>query len=171
MILLVTTSKVGVACAGLLEQALAEPVQVAANLRQAATLLRKQEYRAIVVEDAVAEAYPKGLNVMLEAAADALPVYVNLAISNGERVMREVGHALQHQAEFRIKAMHTAELQLANELRDVLTGILLSTELALRSAGLSSYVEEKLHSIQRLAAQIRGRLEGKHIGPGAARAS
>jgi signal transduction histidine kinase len=159
MILLVTASKRGLDCAGLLQQALAEPVQVAANPRRATALLRKQEYRAIVVEDAVWEADPEGLNIMLNAAGDSVPVYVNLAISNTERVVHQVRHTLRHQAEFRLKAMRAAEAQLANELRDPLTGILLSTELVLQSPGLSPDAQEKLQTVRLLATHIRARLE------------
>lgn len=165
MILLVASSNRGLASAGLLEQTLAEPVQVAANTRQATALLRKQEYWAIVVEEAVAEADPEGLSIMLDAACDLVPVYVNLAVSSSERVTRAVRHALRNQAEFHFKAMRAAEARLANELRDALTGILLSTELVLLSPELSPAAQEKLQTVRQLASWIRDRLEASSGNP------
>jgi hypothetical protein len=157
--LLVTASKRGVACAALLEQALAEPVQVAGNLRRAAALLRRQQHRAVVLDAAMAEANPEGLDQMLNSAGEAVPVYVNLAISNTDRVTQEVRHALRRRAELRRQAMQAAETLLGNELRDALTGILLSAELALQSPELPPDAEEKLKTVRQLASRIRARLE------------
>ena len=165
MILLVTASRRGLDCAGVLEQALAEPVQVAANPHRATALLRKQECRAVVLEDAMAEADPEAIDAMLAAAGDAVPVYVNLAISNTERVVHEVRNALRREAEFRLKAMRAAMLQLGNELRDALTGILLSTELVLQSPGLAPDAQDKLQTVRQLAAKIRTRLESSGGNP------
>ena len=158
MILLVTGSNRGDACAAMLEQALAEPVQVAASLRGATALLRKQEHRAVVLDETLTLINPEGLDRLLNAAGEAVPVYVNLAICNAERVTREVRHALRRQAELRTQAMHTAEALLRDELRDALTGILLSTELVLRSP-LPPEAEEKLKTVRQLASRIRVRLE------------
>jgi ABC-type phosphate/phosphonate transport system ATPase subunit len=159
MMLLVTASSRGFACAGLLEKALAQPLQVATNLLRATALLRRQDYGAIIVDEAIAEADPRSLEIMLKAAGNAVPVFVNLAISNSERIMREVCFALRRQEEFRVKAMRAAESQLGNELRDALTGILLSTELVLQSPELSPGSQEKLQAVRQLASHIRKRLD------------
>jgi len=158
VILLVTASNRGSACAAMLEQVLSEPIQVASSLRGATALLRKQEYRAIVLDETLTMVNPEGLDRLLNVAAEAVPVYVNLAISNVERVTREVRHALRRQAELRTQAMHAAEALLRSELRDALTGILLSTELVLRSP-LPRDAEEKLQTVRQLASRIRARLE------------
>jgi hypothetical protein len=89
----------------------------------------------------------------------AVPVYVNLALSNSARVVREVRLALRRHDAARTIAMRAAESLLRSELRGAVTGILLSTELVLDSQELPFEAEEKLKLVCQLATQIRGRLE------------
>ena len=159
MILLVTASKRGVECAAVLEHDLAEPVRLADNLRRATSILRNEEYSAVVLDDAMVDADPDAADILLSTSGTAVPVYVNLALSNSARVAREVRLALRRHDEVRTIAMRAAESLLRSELRSALTGILLSTELVLSSQDLSLDAEEKLKQVRQLASQIRGRLE------------
>jgi len=56
-------------------------------------------------------------------------------------------------------AIRAAESQLRSEIRDAVTGILLSTELAMRTPELPAEAIEKLASVCQLANGIRSRLE------------
>ena len=159
MILLVTSSKRGVECATVLQQALAEPVQLADNVRRATSVMRHDEYSAVVLDDAMADADPDAVDILLNTSGMAVPVYVNLALSNSARVAREVRQALRRHDGARTIAMRAAESLLRSELRGVVTGILLSTELVLNSQELPFEAEEKLKLVCQLATQIRGRLE------------
>ncbi len=159
MILLVTASKRGVECATVLQEVLAEPVQLADNLRRATSLLRNEEYSAVVLDGAMVDADPDAVDILLNTSGMAVPVYVNLALSNSARVAREVRLALRRHDEVRTIAMRSAESLLRSELRSAVTGILLSTELVLNSPDLPFEAEEKLKLVCQLAAQIRGRLE------------
>jgi len=159
MILLVTASKRGAECAAVLEQELAEPVQLADNLRRATSMMRTEEYSAVVLDDAMVDADPDAVDTLLSTSGMAVPVYVNLALSNSARVAREVRLALRRHDEVRTIAMRAAESLLRSELRSAITGILLSTELALNSQDLPLDAEEKMKLVCQLASQIRGRLE------------
>jgi hypothetical protein len=159
MILLVTSSKRGVECATVLQQALAEPVQLADNVRRATSVMRHDEYSAVVLDDAMADADPDAVDILLNTSGMAVPVYVNLALSNSARVVREVRLALRRHDAARTIAMRAAESLLRSELRGAVTGILLSTELVLDSQELPFEAEEKLKLVCQLATQIRGRLE------------
>ena len=75
------------------------------------------------------------LESLLNNIGLAVPVYVNLAVSNAERVARELRLALRRNRESRMIAVRAAESQLRSEIRDAVTGILLSTQLAMRLAG------------------------------------
>ena len=88
MILLVTASKRGVECAAVLEHDLAEPVRLADNLRRATSILRNEEYSAVVLDDAMVDADPDAADILLSTSGTAVPVYVNLALSNSARVAR-----------------------------------------------------------------------------------
>ncbi len=159
MILLVTCSKAGAECAKILEQSLKESVVLADSLRKASSMLRNQEYSALVLDDPMVDTDAEGLETVLHGAGMAVPVYVNLAISNGPRVVREVKSALRRHEHSRQVALRAAESLLRSEIRDAVTGILLSTELALQSPELPMEAEEKMKTVSHLAAQIRERLE------------
>jgi hypothetical protein len=159
MILLVTCSKRGAECAGILEAALAESVQLADSVRKAASLARSNEYSALVLDDPMVESELDALDTLLANANLAVPVYVNLSISNSDRVQREVKSAMRRHAEARMVAVRAAESLLRSEIRDAVTGILLSTELAMKTPDLPEEAGEKLRSVCHLASQIRSRLE------------
>ena len=159
MILLVTASKRGAECAAVLQQVLAEPVQLADNLRRATSILLNQEFGAVVLDDAMVDADPDAVDILLNTSGMAAPVYVNLALSNSARVAREVRLALRRRDGARAIAMRAAELLLRSQLRSAITGILLSTQLVLNSQKLPLAAEEKLKLVCQLASQIRGRLE------------
>jgi hypothetical protein len=159
MILLVTCSKRGVECAGVLETTMAESVKVSDSVRKAVPMVRANEYSALVLDDPMVESEPDALDTLLNNAGLAVPVYVNLSISNADRVQREVRSAMRRQAEARMVAIRAAESLLRSEIRDAVTGILLSTQLAMKAPSLPQEAEEKLRSVCHLASQIRSRLE------------
>jgi hypothetical protein len=113
----------------------------------------------VVLDDAMVDADPDAVDILLNTSGMAVPVYVNLALSNSARVVREVRLALRRHDAARTIAMRAAESLLRSELRGAVTGILLSTELVLDSQELPFEAEEKLKLVCQLATQIRGRLE------------
>jgi hypothetical protein len=159
MILLVTSSNRRIDCGVSLEQATGEAVEVCETVRKAAALLRNNEYSAVVLDDPMAEAEGEALEAVLDNLGFAVPVYVNLAVSNAERIARELRLALRRNRESRLIAIRAAESQLRSEIRDAVTGILLSAELAMRVPEIPPDVLEKLTSVCQLASSVRARLE------------
>jgi hypothetical protein len=159
MILLVTSAKAAVDCAKILEAALREGVEVADNVKKAASLARNNDYTALVLDDPMVETEQEALDTLLHNAGMAVPVYVNLAICSADRMVREVKSALRRHEEARLVAIRAAESLLRSEIRDAVTGILLSTELALKTPELPMEAEAKMKSVCHLATQIRSRLE------------
>ncbi len=159
MMLLVSTSGRASECSTALEQALGEEVEIAANTKRALTLLRNGEFSAVVFDEAFLETENDSVDMLLHHAGMAVPVYVNLAISASGRIVREVKVALRRHEEARLIAMRAAESLLRTELRGAVTGILLSTELALRSPEMPPEAADKLRSVCQLASDIRSRLE------------
>lgn len=159
MILLLTSSNRGAECAGILEDALREKVELAGDFRTAVQLLRQSDHSAVVLDELMAQNEPEQLDNVLNAAALAAPVYINMAICGPERMVREVRLALKRYQQTRLIAMRSAEALLRSEIRDAVTGILLTTELALRVPELPEQASEKLQSVCHLASQIRSRLE------------
>lgn len=159
MLLFVTSSSRAAECATAIQVALAETVQLAPNTRRANALLRNGEFDAIIVDEPVIENEPEGVDMLLENAGIAVPIYVNLAISGSDRIVRDVRLALRRYREERLIAMRSAATLLRTELRGAVAGILLSTELAMKNPSLPPDARTKLQSVCDLAGEIRNRLE------------
>jgi len=159
MILLVTSSNRRVECGIALEQAIGETVEVCETVRKAASMLRHNEYSSVILDDPMVEAEGEALESLLSNLGLAVPVYVNLAISNAERIGRELRLALRRNRESRMIAVRAAEAQLRSEIRDAVTGILLSAQLAIQTPEMPADALEKLSSVCQLAGNIRTRLE------------
>jgi hypothetical protein len=158
MILLITPSSKAQECVHALQDATSESTHVAASFRQAAVLLRAQEYSALVLDQNLLDAEPDESEVMLEHAGTAIPVYVNFAISGTQRVVRDLRAALQRRRREVATARTFAEQNLRNELKGNITAMLLSCELALQSPEIPTPIEAKLRSAYEQALDIKSKL-------------
>lgn len=158
MILLITPSSKAQECVHALQEATGEPAHVAGSFRQAAILLRAQEYAALVLDQNLLDAEPDESEVMLEHAATAIPVYVNFAISSTQRVVRELRAALQRRKREVASARNSAEQNLRNELKGNVTAMLLSCEMALEAGELSPSAQAKMRAAYEQALDIKGKL-------------
>ena len=159
MILLVTSSPRTPDFSSALESAIGEEVESASTTKRALAHLRNSEFSVLVLDEAVVESEPDAIDILLQHAGMAVPVSVSLAISSAQRVVREVKMTLRRHEESRLIAIRAAESLLRTELRGAVTGILLSTELALRVPELPSEAADKMRSVCQLASDIRSRLE------------
>jgi len=159
MILLITPNAKGSEWAGALDEAIREPVQVAATLREATTQLRAQEYSAIVIDQSFLEAEPDESEVVLHHIGTAIPVYINFAICGMDRVVREVRAALHRRKREVLLSRQGAEQSLRNELKGTITALLLSCEMALQTPNLQAAAEAKMRTVYELTREMRAKLE------------
>jgi hypothetical protein len=89
----------------------------------------------------------------------AILVQVNLAISGMERLVREVRAALQRRQREEVRARQAAIGRLHSELNSTITALLLSSELALETAGLPAAAAERLQALHELVKKLRKQLE------------
>ena len=130
MLLVITPSAKARGCAQAIQQVTSEETHVAANSSQALARLRAQEYVAVLIDQAFLETEPVESDMVLEHIGTAVPVHVNFAINNMDRVARELRAALQrHQKEVRL-VRQEVQHALRNELKGTVTALLLSCELA-----------------------------------------
>jgi len=158
-VLMVTQMAGGEDCAAAMERQLGLSVQVACTRREALAALRRSEFAVVVLEEALAAADPQGAELLWQQAGTAVPVQVNFAISNCARVVREVRSALARRAQEEALAMRAASSAVGSELKSVVTGILLQSELALREPMVSPRLEAKLRHLVELAGDLRERLQ------------
>lgn len=158
MILLITPSAKAQECIPALQEVTSEPTHAANSFRQAATLLRAQEYSAVVFDQALLDAEPDESAVMLQHLGTAIPVYVNFAICGTERVVRELRSALQRRKREVAAARLAAEETFRNDLKGNITAMLLSCEMALKTPEMPQAAETKLRAVYEQALELRTKL-------------
>jgi hypothetical protein len=158
MILLITTSSHRQECAKALLAATHTRVELSADVHTALTRLREEEFSAVVVDESLLEPSAKSIDALVKHMGRAVPVFVNLAVSRMERVIRDVQAALRRAEQERSLARTAVESDLRSQLRGELTGILLWTQQALEIPALPAAAEAKLKSVYEVADKMRSRL-------------
>jgi hypothetical protein len=159
MILLITPSVRGQQCADTLNVATGEETRWAQNLHEAATQLREQTFSAAVVDQFLLESEPEESDRVIEHLGTAFPVYINFGVTGMERLMREVRSALHRRKREETSARRAVLEQMRCEMRETLTALLLSCELAMSVPDVPGPAAERIRSIDNLARELRLRLQ------------
>jgi hypothetical protein len=160
MLLVITPSAKARGCAQAIQQVTSEETHIAATASQALARLRAQEYVAVLIDQAFLETEPVESDMVLAHIGTAVPVHVNFAIHNMDRVARELQAGLQRQQKEVRLIRQEAQQTLRNELKDTVTALLLSCEMALQVPNLQSGAEARMRVAHQLAQEIRVKLEG-----------
>jgi len=158
MILLITPSVRGQQCIDALNAATGTEVHWAQNLQAAATRLRQQNYSAVIIDQFLLETEPEESDQMTEHLGTAYPVYINFAVTGMDRLVREVRSALHRRKREESSARRAVEEQMRSEMRETLTAILLSCELAMSMPDVPLPAAEKIRAIDGLARELRVQL-------------
>jgi hypothetical protein len=159
MILLITSSARGQQCADSLQVATGRETHWAQTLQEAATRLREQTYSAAVIDQFLLDTEPDESDQMIEHLGTAFPVYLNFAVTGMERLVREVRTALHRRKREETAARRAVVEQISCEMRETLTAMLLSCELAKSVPGVPVPAAEKIRAIDNLARELRLRLQ------------
>jgi signal transduction histidine kinase len=164
MVLLVSNCARRQECADELGRALGERVLLVESEHDGVRLLGADESNlesvsAIVLDEVFLNAFPKVTEDLLSRAATAAPIMINPAIYGLPRVVREVRRALDRHRHEQLAAMEAAQAMLRSELKTMITGILLASQLALETPALPAPAHAKLRDICNLAQQLNARLE------------
>ncbi len=159
MILLITCVAKAQDCAQALHEATNEPVTVCVGLQEALLLLKEKEFSAVVFDLLLLDAQPDEGETVLKHLGSAVPVYLNFAITGTARVVRELRWALQRRKREMLAAKNDAELALRHELKDTLTALLLSCEMALQVPELPPQAETKMQTVETLAREVSAKLD------------
>ena len=139
------------------------------NLGQARRALETRGYSALVIDQAVLDLEPEAASILLQSGGAALPVFVSLAVASPERVAAEVRAALARNDEVARRARQVAQEEVWCWLKDLVTGLTLECDLALKLPSVSDEVASKLLSLKRLTNEVRLRLEEKTEAAGVPR--
>ena len=127
--------------------------QVTDSAEQAHRLLDLQ------IDQFLLETEPEESDQVLEHFGTAFPVYVNFALTGMERLLREVRSALHRRKREESAARRAVAEQMQSEMRETLTVMMLSCELAMAVPDIPSPAAEKIRTIDNLARELRLRLE------------
>jgi hypothetical protein len=158
MILLITFLAKAQDCAKALQEATAEPVLVAATLHEAVAHLEAQEFSAVVLDQLLLDAEPDDVDTIVKHMGTAVPVFSNFATSGIERVSRELRAALHRRKRESLVARQEAQQALRRELKDTITALLISCEMALDVPNLPLFAETKMRAVDALARDMRTKL-------------
>jgi signal transduction histidine kinase len=159
MILLVTPSARGQQCADSLRAASGQETQWSQTVQEATTCLREQTYTAAVIDQFLVETEPEESDQMIEHLGTAFPVYINFGVTGMERLVRDVRAALHRRKREETAARRAVAAQMSSDIRETLTALLLSCELAMSVPDVPTPAAEKIRAIDNLARELRLRLE------------
>ena len=163
MILLVTTCDRGEECAVALQKATSEQVRVLKSTRQPFVNEEQEQLQGkitvVVMDDGLMDAEPVSSQELLDSMDTSIPIFINFAISGMDRIVQEVRMALHRYQREQLQAMQAAENMLRGEVKDTVTGILLSSQLALETPDIPKAAQAKVQNIYELALALRSRLE------------
>ena len=112
----------------------------------------------MVIDQLLLDAEPDDVDTIFKHMGTAVPVYSNFAISGIERVSRELRSALHRRKRELLVARQEAEQTLRSELKDTITALLLSCEMALDVPNLPLFAETKMRAVDALAKEMRPKL-------------
>lgn len=155
-VLLIAPDPAAAIVASALRSKLPAEVQASSTSRETLTLLHREEFGLVLLDENLAIADPVATEA-LYTAANIVPVLeINFAICNVERVVREVRAALLRRRKNEEKARAAAAAAFGNELNGSLTGLMLESQLVLRQA--SPELAGALRQFMALAAEMREQL-------------
>jgi hypothetical protein len=160
MILLISTYQNAPECATLIENATREPLQSVDNIRQALAALRSQEFSAVVIDENLLEANPGSFDSLSQRMSAAMPVVLDMACLKPQRVAKLVHSAVARRKVEYNMAREQAVAELRSELKSDLTGLMISSKLAMESESQKE-AGDQLTAVLEIARRIQHRLDAR----------
>jgi len=158
MILLLSPYQNAHEYAAQIERATRDKVQLVNTIRLAMSALRSQQFALVIADENLLESSPETSDALQQRMETSLPLIVDLACMRAEKVSRvAVATLKRREAEFEV-ARKQAMDELRSEMKSDLTGLLISSELALKTEKLSTTTSDKLHAVLEIAKRMQTRL-------------
>ncbi|MGA8938079.1 MAG: hypothetical protein WB439_02835 [Acidobacteriaceae bacterium] len=154
-LLLIAPESIAPPIADALRQDLHAQVETTPNRSTALTLLRRNDFTLILIDENLATA-DSAVDQLYQNAGSALVLELNLSLSSAQRIARQARTALARRTHELSQAQAVATSTLHSELNSALAGILLESQLALREA--STAQTPRLRHLVQLAEDLRDRL-------------
>ena len=132
------------------------PVSRASSRRGGLAMLRRGQYALVLLDEALLDSDALSTDLLFQNAGPAPVVELDLSATSPARIVRQVRSALQRRAQDEKRAQEAAAASLQAELRGLLSGLLLESQLALREARPEQ--APKLRQLVQMADDLRNRL-------------
>lgn len=159
MILLISPYQNAPECASAIEAAVHEQVKTVNTLRLAQAALRADEFSTVVADENLLECAPGSLDALVNRMGIAVPVIVDMACLRPAGVAKHVVIANRRRKVEHNLVRQQAVEELRSELRNELTGLLLTSEIALKSFDDPAIAKQKLVSVLEIAGRIQKTLQ------------
>jgi len=158
-ILLIAPETAAAQIADMLRRELDSSVEIAPNRRAGLAALRRGEYALVLLDESLASADPETADIIYQNAVSAPVLEMNFRLGTAPRILRQARAAIARAAHERAQARAAVTASLHSELNASLAGILLESQLALRSAQPDQ--APKLRHLVELAGDLRNRLRAQ----------
>ncbi|HSU18350.1 MAG TPA: hypothetical protein VLI45_01275 [Acidobacteriaceae bacterium] len=155
-ILLISPEAAAISVAAALRDDLNLPVARASSRRAGLAMLRRGQYLLVALDESLAETDEVATDLIFQNAGTAPLIEIDFAAMPPARVVRHARSALQRRAQDEQRAREAAAASLEAELRGLLSGLLLESQLALREAKPEQ--APKLRQVVQMAGDLRDRL-------------
>jgi DNA-binding NtrC family response regulator len=145
-------------CADVVARQLDRKVEVAEGRRTALDALRRRQFAIIVLDETLAECDPVAAEAIWQRSGLAVPIQINFALSGAARIIREIRAALSRREQELAVARLAAKEDIATELKNTVTGLVLQSQLALSEGGVPPHIIQRLRVVADLASTLRQQL-------------
>jgi hypothetical protein len=158
MILLLSPYQNAHECAALIERATRDKVKHVPSIGLALAALRSESFEFVVADENLLESTPQSLQSLTQRMETAMPIVADLACLRPEKVANLVAATVKRQQlQFQL-AREKALAELRSEMKSEVTGLLISSELVLKSSGLPAKTREKVSAVIEIAQRMKSRL-------------
>ena len=157
-ILMVTGIEGARNCAARVQEQLGIEVAVAEGRKSALSMLRQQQFTAVVVDETLAECDPAAAEAIWQRAGLAIPLQISFALAGAARLIREIRAALHRREREQAVARRAAAEEIRLAVKDTVAGLWLHSQLALSERGLPVPAADKLRVVVDLAGELRQQL-------------
>lgn len=145
-------------CADVVARQLDRKVEVAEGRRTALDALRRKQFAVVVLDETLAECDRAAAEAIWQRSGLAVPIQINFALSGATRIIREIRAALSRREQEQAVARLAAKEDIAIELKNTVTGLVLQSQLALSEGGVPPHIIQRLRMVADLASALRQQL-------------
>lgn len=155
MILLLSPYQNASEYAAQIERATKDTVTIVNTVRLAMSALRSHEYAMVIADENLLESAPGTADSLVQRMETAAPLIADLACLRPEKVAK-LAFAAQRRLSLELRKLREKALaDLRSEIKSEITGLLMTSELALKTAGLPPSAIEKLNRVMEIAQRMQ----------------